>query len=81
MEIPTEGGLWQFERLRQNQPLSKKLNDWLGKEYKMLASDVMSEVHTRDTYIEPDSLRFKAEIKTTIKNTRSLPFLRLLGKI
>lgn len=46
-----------------------------------VASDIMSEEHTRDKYNEPDFLRFKAEIKTTIKNIRShLFFLKLLGK-
>lgn len=81
MEISTEGVLWRFEKLRQNQPLSEKLNDQPGKEYKIVASDIMSEEHTRDNYSEPDFLRFKAEIKPNIKNIRShLFFLKLLGE-
>lgn len=47
----------------------------------MLASDTVSEACIRDKHNAPDFLRFKPEIQTVIRNTRShLSFLKLLGK-
>ena len=80
-QSPLQGGLWKFEKLRQNQPLSKKFNDQLGKEYEILASDVISEARTRGKHNEPGFLRFEPEMKATIRNSSShLSCLKLLGR-